>query len=71
MTLGEPSITIGGVEDGVGGRDGGLQTERYVRGGGGVQARLSFFSLLYCMLAPSSESQILEAWPAKLASTNI
>ena len=34
------------------------------RGGGGVQIRLSFFSLLYGMPAPSAEGQHPEAWPA-------
>ena len=39
-----------------------MQTERFVRGGGGaVQARLS---LLYSTPAPSAELQHPEAWPA-------
>ena len=32
--------------------------------GGGVQTRLSFFSLLYGTPAPSAERQHPEAWPA-------
>ena len=31
-----------------------------------MQGRLLFFSLLYGMPAPSSESQLLEAWPASI-----
>ena len=34
--------------------------------GGGVQIRLSFFSVLYGTPAPSSESQLLEAWPVSI-----
>ena len=41
---------------------GGWRTERYVHRGG-LQIRLTFCSLLYGTPAPSSESQLLEAWP--------